>query len=316
MVVFKVLLVAFLVLVVSLIVVGLYFQGRVQRVCKPQGDFVEVSGHRVHYIERAGGEVPVVMLHGASSSAVDYKLSLFDKLPEKYKLIAFDRPGMAHSERKFGKEEALGGQLKILHEAVQKLVGRPAYVMTHSLSGVIGARLLSDYPEHYLGMVGIAPALYPIGDGKSWYTIYADIPIVGWFFRNALVPWAAHFVAPVLIDRNFHPNKTPAGYKSDSCLELMFESKRFLNNAHDLNEIRPFLDESYVRYHKIKQPVSLLYGRRDQIVATFSHAYGFRHVVPHVDIQIIEEAGHLPHHFHQDKIASLLSKVESGAAAK
>ncbi|MEO0337051.1 MAG: alpha/beta hydrolase, partial [Pseudomonadota bacterium] len=248
-------------------------------------------------------------LHGASSSSVDYKLSLFDHLPEKYRLIAIDRPGLAHSERKFEKQKAFSGQLEVLHKAVKSLVDGPSYLVAHSLSGVIAARMLAEYPEDYLGFLGIAPALYPIGDGKSWYTVLSDLPLFGWFFRNALVPLAGPLIAPVLIDKNFHPNQAPDDYMRDSCLPLMFDSKKFLNNAYDLNLIRPYLDESYERYHKIKQPVSLIFGRQDQILASFSHAYGFRHKVPQVKINMIEETGHLPHHFHQDLISKELERI-------
>ncbi|MGB6545827.1 MAG: hypothetical protein WBE97_09420 [Candidatus Acidiferrales bacterium] len=68
----------------------------------PVGKFVEVGGVRLHYIERGQGE-PLVLLHGNGSMIQDFSSSgLLDKAARKYRVIVFDRPGLAiHGEHQW-----------------------------------------------------------------------------------------------------------------------------------------------------------------------------------------------------------------------
>ena len=68
----------------------------------PKGQFLEIDGVRLHYVERGKGE-PLVLLHGNGSMIQDFKSSgLLDKAAKKYRVIVFDRPGYGHSRRPRG----------------------------------------------------------------------------------------------------------------------------------------------------------------------------------------------------------------------
>ncbi len=295
-----------------LAVIALFFFGQAQykkiaQKCPPLGNFVKVEEDRLHYIEREGGEIPVIFLHGASSNSRDWLQSLFKHLPNYYLLVAIDRPGHGYSQR--DANFTFKKQVDLLHGAIQKLKIRKPVLVVHSLSGVIGARLLSDYPQDYAGLIIIAGATYPIGDGSSWYTKLATMPVLGQFFRYAIVPAIAPVIAPGLIDKSFYPQKAASDYAEKSCLELLFAPDRFLANAEDLNQIRPFLDESYPLYAKITSPVSLIYGDQDQVIYQFSHAAGFKHKVPHAKYIMLQNTGHLPHFFHQETIRQEIDRI-------
>ena len=61
----------------------------------PQGQFLEIDGARLHYVERGEGE-PLVLLHGNGSMIQDFESSgLLDKAAKKYRVIVFDRPDTA-----------------------------------------------------------------------------------------------------------------------------------------------------------------------------------------------------------------------------
>ncbi|MGB3221838.1 MAG: alpha/beta hydrolase [Desulforhopalus sp.] len=293
---------------------GYYRQHQVMKRCPAPGDFISVEKRTLHYLQREGGEVPVVFIHGASSNSREWQQSLFDHLPKKFHLVALDRPGLGHSERDPGVD--LHGQVKIIHQAIQQLELKRPVLVAHSLSGVLGARLLTDYPAYYQGLVLIAGAVYPIGTGSSWYTKLAALPGVGHLFRHAIIPAIAPFISPDLIENNFHPQAVVADYSERSCLELLFSPARFLANAEDLNQVRSFLDESYPLYSGIAAPVSLVYGDRDQVVAQFSHAGGFKYQVPHAEYIMLANTGHLLHYFHQGVIRDEIIRISSTVASK
>ena len=65
----------------------------------PRGQFLAVNGVRLHYVERGTG-TPLVLLHGNGSMIDDFLCSgLIDLATEKYRVIAFDRPGFGYSKR-------------------------------------------------------------------------------------------------------------------------------------------------------------------------------------------------------------------------
>ena len=65
----------------------------------PAGQFLEVNGVRLHYVERGSG-TPLVLLHGNGSMIQDFETSgLIDLAARNYRVIVFDRPGFGHSDR-------------------------------------------------------------------------------------------------------------------------------------------------------------------------------------------------------------------------
>ncbi|HEY1506311.1 MAG TPA: alpha/beta fold hydrolase [Stellaceae bacterium] len=90
----------------SLAVLGglaLFNRGQAQRAERrypARGRFVEVSGIRLHYLERGEG-APVVLLHGNGATAEDFEAAgLLDRLGVNHRVLAFDRPGFGYSSSK------------------------------------------------------------------------------------------------------------------------------------------------------------------------------------------------------------------------
>src|SRR3978361_176410 len=72
---------------------------KAQRENPPQGQFVEIDGVRLHYVERGSGQ-PLVLLHGNGSMIQDFESSgLVDLAAKNFRVIIIDRPGFGHSSR-------------------------------------------------------------------------------------------------------------------------------------------------------------------------------------------------------------------------
>ena len=70
-----------------------------ERANPPAGQFLEVNGVRLHYVERGSG-TRLVPRHGNGSMIQDFESSgLIDLAAKKYRVIVFDRPGFGHSDR-------------------------------------------------------------------------------------------------------------------------------------------------------------------------------------------------------------------------
>ena len=70
---------------------------RITAAFPPVGEFVSVTGGRVHYVH-AGQGPDVILLHGAGGNLRDFTFSLMDHLTDRYRVTAFDRPGMGYTD--------------------------------------------------------------------------------------------------------------------------------------------------------------------------------------------------------------------------
>jgi hypothetical protein len=113
----------------------------------PRGRFVTAGGVRLHYIERGAGR-PVVFLHGNGAMTEDLLISgVIDKAAQRYRAVAFDRPGFGHSERPRGRKWTAAAQASLLPEAFRLLgIDRPI-VVGHSWERWRRLRLRSTIPD-------------------------------------------------------------------------------------------------------------------------------------------------------------------------
>ena len=85
----------------------------------PTGAFVTVDGRRLHY-EIAGNGPDLVLIHGASGSLRDMTFGLRDRLTDRFRVIAVDRPGLGHSDSL--EETSLVAQARHIKAGLAQLV--------------------------------------------------------------------------------------------------------------------------------------------------------------------------------------------------
>lgn len=128
--------------------------GRLPRKPSMPGELVHVRRHRsLHYVERPGDGMPVVMIHGMPSLALDFG-KVAAELPGT-RTIAFDRPGYGWSR---GGPLPFDDQVEAIHEALEKLGVSRAVFVGHSYGAVLTLAMAERHPEMVAGMVLAAPA--------------------------------------------------------------------------------------------------------------------------------------------------------------
>ena len=110
----------------------------------PAGQFLEVNGARLHYVERGSG-APLVLLHGNGSMIQDFESSgLIDLAVENYRVIVFDRPGFGHSDRPRNVVWTPAAQADLINSALQLLGVPHAIVLGHSWGLLLQSRWRSN----------------------------------------------------------------------------------------------------------------------------------------------------------------------------
>src|SRR6202043_2630677 len=127
----------------------------------PLGQFLEINGVWLHYIERGAGE-PLVLLHGNGSMIQDFESSgLIDLAAKNYRVIVFDRPGFGHSDRPRNVIWTPAAQAELINSALHRLGVSHAIILGHSWGASVAVALALKYPNLVQGLVLASGYYYP-----------------------------------------------------------------------------------------------------------------------------------------------------------
>lgn len=272
----------------------------------PSGKFVEIDGVRLHYKEGGSGPT-IVLIHGASTSLLDFDASLSKPLSANHRVIAVDRPGHGYSERPSGKWPDPADQAKLIHGLLQHLnVDQPTLV-GHSWAGSVVLAYLLTYPEHSRGGVLLAGGSHPWQGGTAWYNELATMPLLGALFARTLVYPIGLLLLDKAVESVFAPNPVPADYVESTGVELSLRPATFIANAEDISRLSTFLADQQHHYDRIEHPLLLITGTDDDVVPAWNHADRLLTQAARAEKVSLERTGHAMHHSHPERVAALVS---------
>ena len=134
---------------------------KAQRDNPPQGQFVDIDGVRLHYVERGDGR-PLVLFHGNGSMIQDFESSgLIDLAAENYRVIVFDRPGFGHSLRPRNIVWTPEAQADLFKKALDRLNVQRAIILGHSWGASIAVALAIKHPSFVEALVLASGYYFP-----------------------------------------------------------------------------------------------------------------------------------------------------------
>ena len=276
----------------------------------PVGELATVDGVRLHYSVAGPAQAtarPIVLLHGANTSLLDFHASLLPKLGASHRVIAMDRPGHGWSERPPGPWPDPAEQARLLHELLHALdIERPVLV-GHSLAGAVVLAYLLAYPDAAAGGVLLAGGSHPWQGGVAWYNDVAGVPVLGQVFAHTLPLTAGRLALGQGLRHAFAPNPPPAQYLRRTGVELSLRPQSFLANAEDIRGLSPFLERQNMHYGYIRRPLLLITGDADGVVPAWNHAERLVTQAPFAELVRLPGIGHGLHHVATDEVAGLIA---------
>lgn len=269
----------------------------------PVGDFIEVDGMKVHYIDiNKGGndDVALVFLHGASGNLRDANFVYRDKLQDVGRMIFFDRPGHGWSERKSDTLGTVKGQVAHTIKLLDALGIKKAIFVGHSWGGVLALSIGVSYPDRVAGLILNATVAYPWPGGINWYYPIAAMPVIGALFSHTLVMPVGLRQVKCATAKVFWPDPIPENYDRDVGTDMVLVPERFRANAEDIANLRAHVEACSPHYPEITAPVVVINGKKDQVVLPWVHAEQLGRTLSDVKVVDLPNSGHMPHHAHVD----------------
>jgi pimeloyl-ACP methyl ester carboxylesterase len=271
----------------------------------PIGEFVEVDGVRLHYVDAGEGK-PIVLLHGASSTLREFTVSIVTNLSDSYRVIAFDRPGYGYSERPAGRWPDPAYQARLFRGALGQLGVDQPILVGHSWSGSVALAYMLDYPEDVAGSVLLAGVSHPWEGGVYWTYDVAQIPVLGELLAGTLLYPVGQLKLDDIAVEVFAPNAVVPGHLERTGAVLALRPGTFLANAEDVGQLSDYLRGQSQRYGDIERPLLLITGDSDGIVPPRNHAERLIKVAPWAQLEVLPNAGHALHHIYPERVSALI----------
>ncbi|GMG81450.1 alpha/beta hydrolase [Paralimibaculum aggregatum] len=260
----------------------------------PIGKFTEVWGLRVHYWE-AGEGPPVVLVHGASGNLRDWTFDIAPKLAERFRVIAFDRPGFGYSDRPSVAGWDPGVQARVLQAASRQIGIEQPVVVGHSWGGALAMAWALEFPRETRGVVSVSGVTVPYGGMVSILGAIGLDAVMVEAYMDRLLRRAREGGIRDFIARVFRPQRVPPGYIEHVGATLALREHTLRANGEDLQNIDASLARMAPRYGSLPVPVEIIHGQADFI--DWDHqATGLAELVPHARLNLLPGVGHMAHH--------------------
>lgn len=282
----------------------------------PHGSFVEVDGIRLHYVERGQGQ-PVVLLHGDGSMVQDFESSgLFDLAAQKYRVIAFDRPGYGYSDRPRTTIWTPQAQASLLHKAMRRLGVEQPIIVGHSFGTQVAVALGLDYPDDIKSLVLLSGYYYPTPRLDVPLLSPPAVPIIGDLLRYTISPLIGRALWPAMKRRLFGPAEVPQRFEEQFSVWMNLRPSQMRATAADAALMIPAAFTMRHRYHELTMPVVIMAGDSDRYADMHVHSEQLHRELPHSTFHVTHGVGHMLHHFAQHEVMEAIDQAATALGAE
>lgn len=251
----------------------------------PSSHFMMVSGTNIHYTDDGTGEI-LLLLHGSGSSLHTWT-GWTERLEYNYRVIRVDLPGFGLSAEPVNNNYSVEYYTAFIKKFTELLGITKFSVAGNSLGGRIAWEYALAFPETINKLVLVSSAGYQLpGDpgppmGIRMASNSYISPVMRWisfrsFFRKAIGSMYAD------------PNKL-----SDSLLTRYYElGLKEKNRAAFINRAKTQYVNNKDVICQISCPVLIMWGEKDNVYPV-AHAYRFKEDIPHAELKIYRDAGHI-----------------------
>jgi pimeloyl-ACP methyl ester carboxylesterase len=288
-----------------------YLSNRTERDNPPTGRFVEVDGIPIHYLERGAG-MPVVLLHGNGTMAYEFEVSsLLGLAAEKYRVLAFDRPGYGYSGRPRGQAWTSKEQADLLFKALNALGIDQAVIVGHSWGTMVATTLALEHPECVRSLVLLSGYYYPTPRVDVMLLSPPSIPGFGDVIRPTISPFIGRMLWPSLIQKFFSPFPVTPRWHATFPKWMTLRPSQILASAAEtaLMTVEAFWLAQ--RYHELRMPVVIMAGTDDMHVSTSVHSEQLHGDIPHSQLVLVPGVGHMIHHVVPDQVLKAIDMAAS-----
>lgn len=286
----------------------------------PGGEFIEVEGRRVHYVQ-AGRGPDLILIHGASGNTRDFTFDFAGRVSDRYRVTVFDRPGLGYTDSNpdyegpfDARSDGPEAQARLLHAAAERLGLSDEIVLGHSYGGAVAMAWALNHDPAALVVVSGATQPWPGGLNAFW--TFAGTSLGGGFMAPLITAFAPDALVQTALAKIFAPQAAPEGYADHIGAPLSLRRPSFRTNAQQVRMLKPHLAAMSPRYPSLDLPVEILHGTADEIVPIDIHSDTLARQISGARLTRLEGIGHMPHHARPDAVTAAIDRAAGRAGLR
>ena len=240
------------------------------------------------HCEITGEGLPLVLLHGIGSNSRSWRhqMAAFSK---HFRVIAWDAPGFGRSTDPAPVAPSMRAYADCLRDVFDALNVTSAFVVGHSMGGLVAQEFYSHYPDRVRALV-LADTTQG-GRAEPDAVRQAKLGTRLHMIRTGTPAEVARWRAPQLLSENAAPEVV------EEAISIMSEIRRtgyeFASAAIAESDVREVLTN-------VSVPVLLVFGENDRITPVWTQ-------IPNgIPLEVIPNAGHLCYLEQPDKFNSIV----------
>lgn len=281
----------------------------------PLGRLLTVGGRQVHaWVEGDGPDL--VLIHGSSGNLRDFTFRLARQLSTRYRVIAFDRPGLGYSDPVAPDGSSLAAQAETLAAAARQLGAERPIVLGHSLGGAVALAWAVHHPDRLSALVTVSGVSHPWPGGLgAYYTVLSS-----WPGRYLLIPAMSAFVSDARIaaeiDAVFAPAAPPEGYIAHFGPRLTLRRTAMRANALQRRGLPGWVAELVPHYTGISVPTEILHAEDDPTVGHDIHSVALARAVPDARLTSLPGTSHMLPHTAPEAVIAAIDRAATRAGLR
>ncbi len=296
---------------------------RIESSTPPVGRIMRINGRNVHVW--VGGQGPdLVLIHGGASNLRDLVDVLAPRLTDRYRVIAFDRPGHGYTDRASASYEGVNNtrgespaqQATLLRAAARSMGADRPIVLGHSVGASVALAWAMKSQDAAAALVLLSGAVMPYdGELPLYYQISATelgnkraVPLI-----TALTP--PRYVE-IALARAFAPQSPPQSFLDHSGVDLALRQETIRAGTQQVRDLPGYLAEMSKRYASLYLPVEIVYGDRDQILPPELQSVPLARAIPNARLTRLRGVGHMPHYAETAKVVDAIDRAALRAGVK
>jgi pimeloyl-ACP methyl ester carboxylesterase len=274
----------------------------------PAGQFLDVDGVQLHYVERGSGE-PLVLLHGNGSMIQDFESSgLVDVAAKNFRVIIFDRPGFGHSDRPRNVIWTPDAQAQLIKRALERLGVSQAIVLGHSWGASVAVALALKFPDMVRGLVLASGYYYPTMRPDVIALSTPAVPVVGDVLAHTLSPIISRLMWPLMMTKIFGPRSAPAKFEKFP-KEMALRPSQIRASAAESTLMIPDAFHFKDKYANLKMPVVIIAGEDDRLIDIDKQSARLHSDVAQSAFHRVPKTGHMIHQTATAEVMAAINEV-------
>ncbi|MCO7226862.1 alpha/beta fold hydrolase [Pleionea sp. CnH1-48] len=263
---------------------------------KKQGDFKEVNGHRVFYIDTGSPKPILCILHGFPTSSLDYVKAL-ELLSAHFRVVVHDHLGFGFSDKPADYSYSLIEQAEVAMLLWRQLGIDSCYVLAHDYGTSLATELMHRDCEGWLNMDIKG---YLLSNGSMHIELAQLRPIQKLLRSKTFGPLVAKLLGFGSFRRNIKAIFTDESKISESQLEAHWQQMIEQDGRQRLPMISRYSLERWTFWHRwigalqrIQKPIDIIWADSDPI-AVAAIAETLHSETSNSTLKWIESCGHFP----------------------